>query len=157
MTVRVNNIKIGLDDDLERVRELAAKSARLNVKDIRNFKILKESIDARKKESIVLVYHVEYDCDNEKKVVSRASSNDVKLEEPYNEETLIFGSEEIKYNPIVVGSGPAGLFAGLVMAKNGYKPIILERGGDVDSRHNCINKFWETGELDTDCNVQFGE
>lgn len=67
------------------------------------------------------------------------------------------GQETMKHQPLVVGAGPAGLFASLLLAQRGYKPILLERGQDVDTRTADIDKFWETGILNKRSNVQFGE
>ena len=67
------------------------------------------------------------------------------------------GAAVLKHRPVIVGFGPAGMFAGLILAQAGYRPLVLERGQDVDSRTTAVEKFWETGELDTESNVQFGE
>jgi uncharacterized FAD-dependent dehydrogenase len=157
MTIRVNNIKISLDDDIEKVKSLAAKACKIDKKHMRNYRILKESIDARRKNNIQLVYHIEFECDNEAKVVLKANNKDVIYEEKLPEEEFVFGSEKLSTRPVIVGSGPAGLFAGLTLAKKGYRPIILERGGAVEERSKKINHFWQTGVLDLDSNVQFGE
>jgi uncharacterized protein len=155
--IRINNIKISIDDDISGVQDKAAYITRLNKADMKNFRILKESIDARKKNSIIMVYHIEFECDMEKKVVLNANTSDVVFVEPDNSENFIYGKKKLEYKPIIIGSGPAGLFAGLILAKNGYKPIIFERGSNVDERTNNVKKFWETGELNTECNIQFGE
>jgi uncharacterized protein len=157
MTIRINNIKISLDDDLSKVKKLAAKLCRIDENYMRNYRILRESIDARKKNNIQLVYHVEFESDKESKIVSKANSKDIILEENKAVEELEFGSSKLNGRPIIVGSGPAGLFAGLIMARSGYNPIILERGGSVEERSEKINRFWQTGILDTQSNVQFGE
>lgn len=157
MTIRVNNIKISLDDDISKVKNLAARACHIDKRDILNFKILKESIDARKRSKIELVYHVEFETEDEKKVVSRANNRDVLLEDSKNIEEIGFGSNRLESRPVIVGSGPAGLFAGLILANNGYNPILLERGGSVEERTRKINHFWQSGNLDANCNVQFGE
>lgn len=67
------------------------------------------------------------------------------------------GDKILKYPIVIAGSGPAGLFCGLMLARHGYRPLILERGADVDKRQEIVNRFWETGEFDEKTNVQFGE
>lgn len=157
MSIRVNNIRVSIDDYLNKVKEEAAKIAGISIEDIRNFKVLREAIDARQKDRIDFVYHVEFNCDNEEKVALRAGNPNVKLEVHEKDGQIVYGNIKLKNRPIIVGSGPAGLFAGLVMAKNGYKPLILERGGSVEERSNNIKLFWETGELNLNSNIQFGE
>ncbi|MDZ5033988.1 hypothetical protein GNF81_14670, partial [Clostridium perfringens] len=70
---------------------------------------------------------------------------------------MVFGGKELKNRPVVVGFGPAGIFAALLLAEKGYKPLVIERGEDVDKRTETVDKFWKTGELNTESNVQFGE
>lgn len=157
MPVRINNIKLSLDEDTKILKKKAAKLAGIGESDIKNFHILKEAVDARKKDRIVLLYHVEFDCPNEEKVVKRASSSNILYEPQREKQKIKYGSRPLDYRPVIVGSGPAGLFAGLIMAYNGYNPIILERGEQVEKRTETIKHFCSTGMLDTDSNVQFGE
>ena len=63
----------------------------------------------------------------------------------------------MEHRPVIVGAGPAGLFCGYMLARYGYRPILLERGMDVDQRRRVVQEFWKTGHLDKECNVQFGE
>ncbi|MCX7950621.1 MAG: NAD(P)/FAD-dependent oxidoreductase [Clostridiales bacterium] len=157
MTIRVNNIRISIDDSIDKVLDKACKEAKVNKKDIWDYKILKESIDARRKNKIDLVYHVEFKCNNESKVVAKANSKDVLLDTTELDEVFTYGDKKLEKRPIVVGTGPAGLFAGLVLAKNGYTPYILERGSCVEKRTKDIQGFWNTGKLNLESNVQFGE
>lgn len=156
MSIRVSNIVINIEEDIDILKKKAAKKLRVSTSDIKHFKILKESVDARKKDNIKFNYAVEVVCDNEITVVSKANDKDVKLEEVHTEE-FEFGTKKMKNRPIIVGMGPAGLFAGLLMAQKGYSPLIIERGESVEDRTNTINKFWSTGDLNLESNVQFGE
>lgn len=157
MGIRINNIVLDIDEDISIVKEKALKKLKLREKDIESFKIIRESIDARKKDNIRFNYTVEVDCEKEKKVVSKANNKDVKLEDKVYDDQITFGNKKLSNRPIIVGMGPAGMFAGLIMAENGYKPIILERGEKVEERTESVNEFWRSGNLNLNSNVQFGE
>ena len=105
------------------------------------------------------MYQLDIECDNEKKIVSRYKKNDVSLKE---KKTIVREINdnippENKGQTVIAGFGPAGIFAAYELAKSGYKPIVIERGLDVENRKKTVEKFWNTGELDTECNVSFGE
>ena len=157
MAIKINNIILSLNEDLELVKGKALKKLGLNDNDIRDFKIIKESIDARKKSSIKFNYAVELNCDNEAKVVALANSNDIKIETIKYNADFKFGTKKPEHRPIIIGMGPAGIFAGLLMAKKGYRPIIIERGEKVEERTKTVNEFWKSGVLNQESNVQFGE
>jgi len=157
MAIKINNIVLNLNEDLEVVKEKTLKKLGLNNSDIKDFKILKESIDARKKSSIKFNYAVELSCNNEAKVVARVNNNDVKIETVKYNADFEFGSEKPEHRPIIIGMGPAGIFAGLLMAKKGYRPIIIERGEKVEDRTKTVNEFWKKGILNPESNVQYGE
>ena len=122
-----------------------------------NFRIIKESIDARRKGKIDFVYQVEFESDKEEEVVKRASNKDVIFEAKEEIFKFEFGNQKLNHRPIIIGTGPAGLFAGLVLAQNGYKPILFERGANVDERDLHVKKFWMDRILNTESNIQFGE
>lgn len=157
MTIRVNNIVLDIDEDMSLVKEKALKKIKLKEKDVESFKILRESIDARKKDKIKFNYTVEVNCEKESKVVSRANNKDVKLEDTVYRDEIVFGNKSLDTRPIIVGMGPAGMFAGLIMAEKGYKPIIVERGQKVEERTESVQEFWKSGKLNINSNVQFGE
>ena len=157
MPIKINNIVINLEDDLAVVKEKVLKKLNLNETDLSSLKILKESIDARKKDNIRFTYAVEVTCDKESKVVARVNDKDVKIEEVKYDAEFEFGTKKPAHRPIIVGMGPAGIFAGLLMAKKGYKPIIIERGQNVEERTKTVNEFWKSGRLNLESNVQFGE
>ncbi|MCX7922475.1 MAG: FAD-dependent oxidoreductase [Clostridia bacterium] len=150
----INNIRLSLDDDINALKSAAAKKLRISAKDFKSFKITKESVDARRKPSITLIYSVLVEVQGK---AVKISSNDVRTVEENKEESLAIGGIPLKNRPIVVGSGPAGLFAGLILAQNGYRPLVLERGECVEKRTEIVHRYWEKGELDTETNVQFGE
>jgi uncharacterized FAD-dependent dehydrogenase len=157
MTIKINNIVLSLNEDLEMVKGKALKKIGLTNIDITGFRILKESIDARKKSSIKFNYAVELNCDNESKIIARVNDNDVKVETVKYDTDFEFGTKKPEHRPIIIGMGPAGIFAGLLMAKKGYRPIIIERGEKVEDRTKTVNQFWQNGVLNPESNVQFGE
>ncbi|MGB5823404.1 MAG: hypothetical protein WBH44_04985 [Proteocatella sp.] len=150
--IQISNIKISLDDNKdEALRKQIEKQIR--TADF-NYKITKESIDARKK-PIILVYQVHVETENEDLIISK-NKNLSKIENSPKEK-ILKGSEIIDGRVAVVGIGPSGLFAALELARNGYKPVVFERGKDVDGRKKDVELFWSEGKLDTESNVQFGE
>jgi len=157
MAIKVNNIVLDIDENIEDVKIKAAKKMKVSESEIKVFKIAKESIDARKKNNIKFNYAAIIEMDNETKVVARANDKDVKIEEVKYDSEFEFGTKAMNHRPIIVGMGPAGMFAGLLMAQKGYKPLIIERGENVERRTNSIVKFWTRAVLNAESNVQFGE
>lgn len=150
----ISNIKISLDDDenivFVRAKNILTKE-HINANDFQ-LSIYRRSIDARDKNAILLVY-----------TVLATSVFDVKLNSNSNIRVLDdakfqveFGQEVLYERPVVVGMGPAGMFCALVLAENGYRPIIIDRGDCVANRTEAVEKFISTGELDMESNVQFG-
>ena len=154
--IRVRQIKVHIDDDnIENIKAKCRK--KLRVKDIKKITIHDQSIDARHKPDIYFVYTVDVEVDNELEVLSKIKDNDV-LKTP-NEEYVfnITGRDSLNNRPVIVGAGPAGLFAAFLLAEHGYKPLVIERGKKVEERIHDVEKFWKTGVLNTESNVQFGE
>lgn len=124
--------------------------------EIQGFRVLKRSIDARKKEDITVVYTIAVEVPKEAQVLKRCRSKKVSQ---YREASYAFPYQRLRLprRPVIIGMGPAGLFCGLMLARAGARPILLERGVDVDRRTEDVARFWETGILNTASNVQFGE
>ena len=161
MSIQINNINLSIDDDMSIIKNKAAKTLRVLPEDIKELKILKESIDARKKDKINFNYQVLVSLGQNKKkdekLVERLRSKDVLLYEIKEEENLIFGNKKLNHRPIVIGMGPCGMFAALLLAEKGYRPLVIERGEDVDNRTKTVHEFFKGGPLNTNSNVQFGE
>ncbi|MDF2877595.1 MAG: hypothetical protein K0S30_691, partial [Clostridia bacterium] len=152
--IRVQDIKLTLDDDESILKLKIAKKIRIKTTDIIKYTIVKEAIDARKKEDIKRVYTVDVKTAKEAEVLSKYPLLKAPIRTyDYPEK----GKKPLKHRPIIVGAGPCGLFAALILAQMGYNPIVLERGKAVEERIKDVNRFWETGQLDTSSNVQFGE
>ncbi|MGV8906946.1 MAG: NAD(P)/FAD-dependent oxidoreductase [Acetobacterium sp.] len=161
--IRISNIKLGInkvvDRDAERQALQNAILSKLmtSPKELIDFKIFKKSIDARKKDAIVYIYTIDATVQHENNMLKRHGKTGITLTPELSYHDLRPGSDYLGERPVIIGMGPAGLFAGLKLAKNGYAPIILERGDDVDTRAAKIDAFWKTGTLDTKSNMQFGE
>ena len=155
--LRLSGLELSLDEDEAALLKKAAKALGIKAGAISEFKIIKKALDARKKERPVFVYTVDIYCQHYGPLSARGRG--VKLEpRPAAEDFLLKpGKEPLVYPPVVVGAGPAGLFAALALAEMGYNPLLFEQGRDVQSRVLDIENFWRTGLLNSGSNVQFGE
>ena len=115
--------------------------------------IYRRSVDARKKNDIKFVYSVVCESENAPERALEKANAVVELE---TEIKAVCGGEKLSARPVVCGFGPAGMFAALLLAENGYMPLVIERGSDVERRRREIERFYQTGVLNTECNVQFG-
>ncbi len=155
--IRINEIRQELDGSKDDLLKKCAKILKIKTEQISEVIIAKKSIDSRKKDDIFFSYAVDVKVTtDEEKLVSKIASNKVSLSKEY-----VYTMPEIRrksnLRPIVVGFGPAGIFASLTLARAGFKPIVLERGEDVDTRTADIKGFFKTKKLNTESNVQFGE
>jgi len=149
--IRVNPVKVPVVHDIEQVLINTAKVLRAARNRIKDYRIHKKSIDARDRENVFFVYSVDVEVENEGKYLKFGNVS------PVYDAGCFFVPERIPERPVVVGSGPAGLFAALFLAEHGAKPIIIERGKEVSGRKKDVELFFNTGLLNTESNVQFGE
>ena len=157
--IRIHEIKLPVAHTEEDVRRKAAKLLRVEPSAFLRFTILRRSIDARKKPELYVVYTVEVEAAGEERVLKNARAKKGQLQtgiwKPYS--FPVSGERELSHRPIIVGTGPAGLFCGYMLAKAGYQPLLLERGQDVKTRLADVERFWQEGILNPSSNVQFGE
>ncbi len=137
---------------------LEALISKLHVKkdEILSFEVAKRSLDARKKPELFYSYVVNVQVKNQAAVLKRKPKNTIPFEKKLYQLPSPL-KESPSRRPVIIGSGPAGLFAGLVLARLGCRPILLERGDSVETRQKKVDLFWNTGVLDPESNVQFGE
>lgn len=151
--IRISNLHIPLDYNDATIIHKVGKALRVSPNAIQSATVFRRSIDARKKDDIFFLCTVDVTLRQNEDAVLRRAKNAVKVT-PYTYEVPQWHGGAA---PVVVGMGPAGLFAALVLAQSGANPIVLERGKDVDARTADVNQFWATGELNASSNVQFGE
>ncbi len=157
MAILVTNIKIGLEESDDVAFYKAISKLSVSNDKVKSISIYKRSLDARKQNNIMFVTSVlvNLDCD-EALVVKKLKDNNVTYKPAY-ELKLKTGTEKLNSPIVIAGFGPAGIFCGYILAKLGYKPIIIERGKDVDSRVEAVETFFKERTLNSECNVQFGE
>lgn len=154
--IRISELKIPVGAGDEALEKKLARALHISVAELPPYRIFKRSLDARKKENIHYVYVVDVEWKNESRFLQKNKDKHI-TKAPDLAYHLPQGGRLPEKRPIVVGFGPAGIFAGLLLAEMGLRPLILERGGDVESRQKAVEQFWETGRLDAENNVQFGE
>ncbi len=152
--LRVSNINMPIEHTEHDLIEKTAKIIKAEPKTIR---IFKRSIDSRHKDDIHFVYTLDVETDaDEEKILKKSDPKKVTRSQEY-----IYNKPENKrtssLRPVVVGFGPAGMFAALLLSREGLKPLVIERGADVDTRTQDVTNFWTTRKLNTESNVQFGE
>lgn len=155
--IRVAGLKLSIEEDRSRIKSALLKKLRINERDLLGYKIFKQSIDARKSDTIYFIYTVDAELKNEELFMKRFKDKDITVTPGMDYEYVQTGPENMKLRPVIVGTGPAGLFAGIILAEMGYRPVLLERGAEVDTRTEIVQQFWNKGKLDPECNVQFGE
>jgi uncharacterized FAD-dependent dehydrogenase len=157
--IRITELSLPLDSDTSSLRKALLRRLRIGDADLLNFSVFKRSYDARKKSSAILfVYIIDVEVRDEAAVLARfASDHNVRKAPATRYHAVAKAPENLSERPLVVGFGPCGLFAALVLAQMGFKPIVLERGRDVRHRTADTWKLWRKNILTPESNVQFGE
>ncbi len=158
--LRVNQVKVSPGQGEREILQKTARLLKLDTKDIQCMEILRCSIDARKKPEIWCNYTVDVELKKpslEAGICRRLGQAQVARIKRQNYQFPDSGERPLTHPPVIVGMGPAGLFCAYCLALHGYKPIVLERGEDVDRRRADVQRFWDEGILLPQSNVQFGE
>ena len=156
--IRIRAIKVPLqEEEISGIKRQLKKKYRLTDKDIQKISIVKKSLDARDKSNLHYVYEVDVKVVKEKSILHQYSSNQFFLSPDKKYQFPLSGKKKLKTRPIIVGSGPAGLFCAYLLAEHHYSPLIIERGDKIETRVGVVEKFWRERLLDPECNVQFGE
>lgn len=158
MRYRINQVKLNIDEGHDDLADAVRRKLRRKNLEIYDIEIVRESIDARHKPDIKLVYTLDFSCDR-KLPLDEAEKTEYKAFSDEQAAAIKKAKEEGRefMRPVVAGFGPCGIFAALVLAEAGLEPIVLERGEPVDKRVLTVERFWNDGVLDTESNVQFGE
>ena len=155
--IRIREIYLPPEHSVSQLAYEASRALRITTSRIRKVRIVRRSVDARKKPDIRIVYTVDVAVDgNENKILKQSGCKRASVA-PVSYYKVPKTGKVAQNRPVVVGFGPAGMFAALLLALAGQRPLVLERGEDAASRHAKVEKFWQTGELDVKSNVQFGE
>ena len=151
--IRVGNIKVPLDFDFNDLVGFCTRRLGISENNLRKVRLAKKSVDARKKSDINFIISLDIEAKDEKRLQKTLKNAVFVNEFRYKIDHV----QPVSIRPVIVGFGPAGMFAALVLAMAGARPIVLERGADVDSRVKAVEEFRMTGRLNTECNIQFGE
>ncbi len=159
--VRINQIKVTPKEFYENkdnaMRKKVMKSLRIPSDQIIGISIVKQSIDARKKPDIFFNLVLDVNIKNQDEVLKYCKDSNIVIATSIQYQFPVSGLQKMKQRPIVIGTGPAGLFCAYMLALHGYMPIVLERGQDAEQRLKSVEHFWNTGKLLSNSNVQFGE
>ena len=155
--IRIRDISLPPEHNAHQLQFEAAQLLRVNNSKIRQLRIVRRSVDARKKPDVKIIYTIDVAVDGNEKKILRQSGCKRASAAPVSYYKVPKTDKRLEQRPVVIGFGPAGMFAALILALAGQKPLVLERGEDAESRHARVQKFFETGELNTRSNVQFGE
>lgn len=157
MLLEIRDLKLHIEEGEETLREMISQKLKVDVPDIKSYRVLRKSIDARKKGNINFIYNIAVEIDNNKAFTKIVNGKDICLLQELKYAFSDYGKEIMENRPIIIGCGPAGLFSALVLAEKGYRPLILERGRDIDRRTLDIETFMEGKGFSKKSNIQFGE
>lgn len=154
--IRISQLKLQVGHTEEQLKKKIARLLKCPGTPF-TYTIKKQSLDCRHKNDKMFVYTVDVEIKDKQKILKKVANNNITstTEKPY-----VFpsgGTTPLEHPPIVIGSGPAGLFCAWYLARAGFRPLVLERGEEAEKRQLTVEAFWKNGVLDPDSNVQFGE
>lgn len=152
--IRISNVKIPYRAKERLYKRYIASKLRMNPDDITSASLVRKSLDARKSSDIVYVCTFDIEAKNENAILKKCRDAQMVKLQKY---TFPYSGLSAKASPVIVGAGPAGLFCGLMLARAGLCPVVIERGENVDERAESVSLFRTAGKLNTNSNVQFGE
>ena len=156
--LRLTNVKLPLNHQPEALEQVILATLKITAEQLTRFSIFKRGYDARKKSKIILMYTLDVETTkNEQLIAEHVNDQNIKVSPDTSYKFVGQAPEDLIERPVVIGMGPCGLFAGLLLAQMGFKPIILERGKEVRQRTKDTFGFWRKKILNTESNVQFGE
>ena len=154
--IRISQLKLPITHTQAQLEKKILKTLK-NPGSSFTYEIKKQSLDCRHKNDKIFVYTIDVKIKDEQKIVKKVNNNNIMLTKEKQYQFPQPGETPLIHPPVIVGSGPAGLFCGWYLAKAGYCPVILERGEEADKRQKTVENFWKNGVLDPESNVQFGE
>ncbi len=152
----LSNVKVPQGFDFESIAPLCARELKIDISRIKSATLHRRSIDARKKSDVHFLCSFLVELQNEERFLTNCKIKNVST---YSKKEYSFSIKKapLCHPPVVVGFGPAGMFAALTLARSGLRPIVIERGEDVESRKKSVENFWKNGRLNESSNIQFGE
>ena len=141
--IRITQLKLPVDHTEEDLRQQIARKLRCHAGSF-SWKIVRQSLDARHKDDKKYVYTVDVSVENEKKILRKVHDNNIMLITKKEYHFPSAGGKAPKHPPVIVGSGPAGLFCAWYLARVGMRPVVLERGEEADKRKETVDAFWKT-------------
>lgn len=154
--IRINQVKMPLKHDKPMIEKQLLKELRILPEELEAWYIKKESLDARKNPPMA-VYTIDCRVKGQARLLSKRSDIQIAPNEHYVYPKTKEDAKTLSHRPVIIGFGPAGMFAAWLLTEMGYKPLIIERGADVDNRTAQVADYWNGGPLNTESNVQFGE
>ncbi len=155
--LKISQIKMPIESDLNQLENRICELLRIDKSKLNDWHIERRSIEARKHENLSYVYTVLVSAKNEKTVLSKNRKNNISKANNIEYHLPTHGEVNMDERPVIIGSGPAGLFCAYMLTLAGFRPLVIERGERIEERKKTVENFWKTNSLNPESNVQFGE